>query len=124
MKANLVKVPFSKDTVICTKKSNISSYFSDVTKYIVIVYFTGLLLLFGAYLAWETRKVHISALNDSKLIGLSVYNVIIPCILVIPILGVVFDQPTIQFALTSFLTLFCTTFTLCFIFVPKVSESV
>ncbi|XP_078359757.1 gamma-aminobutyric acid type B receptor subunit 1-like isoform X1 [Oculina patagonica] len=82
--------------------------------------YKGLLLLFGAYLAWETRKVHISALNDSKLIGLSVYNVIIPCILVIPILGVVSDKPTIQFALTSFLTIFCTTFTLCFVFVPKI----
>ena len=96
---------------------------SDLTKYVVILYLTGLLLLFGAYLAWETRKVHISALNDSKLIGLSVYNVIIPCILVIPILGIVFDQPTIQFALISFLTIFCTTFTLCFVFVPKVSQS-
>lgn len=98
----------------------ISSCFSEVSNYVVILYLTGLLLLFGAYLAWETRKVHISALNDSKLIGLSVYNVIIPCILVIPILGIVFDQPTIQFALTSFLTIFCTTFTLGLVFVPKV----
>lgn len=98
----------------------ISSCFSEVSNYVVILYLTGLLLLFGAYLAWETRKVHISALNDSKLIGLSVYNVIIPCILVIPILGIVFDQPTIQFVLTSFLTIFCTTFTLGLVFVPKV----
>ena len=82
----------------------------------------GLLLLFGAYLAWETRKVHIPALNDSKMIGLSVYNVIIPCALVIPIVGLVHDRPTTQFALTSFLTIFCTTFTLCFVFVPKVSR--
>ena len=81
----------------------------------------GLLLLFGAYLAWETRKVHILALNDSKLIGLSLYNVIIPCILVIPILGVVADQPTIHFSLSSFLTIFCTSFTLSLVFVPKVS---
>ncbi|XP_067038730.1 gamma-aminobutyric acid type B receptor subunit 2-like [Acropora muricata] len=81
--------------------------------------YKGLLLLFGAYLAWETRKVHIPALNDSKMIGLSVYNVIIPCALVIPIVGLVHDRPTTQFALTSFLTIFCTTFTLCFVFVPK-----
>jgi len=82
--------------------------------------YKGMLLLFGAYLAWETRKVHIPALNDSKMIGLSVYNVIIPCILVIPILGLVRDRPTAQFGLTSFLTIFCTTFTLCFVFVPKI----
>ena len=83
----------------------------------------GLLLLFGAYLAWETRKVHIPALNDSKLIGSSVYNVIIPCILVFPILGVVADRPTIHFSLSSFLTIFCTSFTLSLVFVPKVSLS-
>ena len=82
--------------------------------------FVGLLLLFGTYLAWETRQVHIPALNDSKLIGMSVYNVIIPCVLVIPILGVVQDKPTTKFALTSFLTVFCTTLTLCLVFVPKV----
>ena len=29
----------------------------------------GLLLTFGAFLAWETRKVSIPVLNDSKLIG-------------------------------------------------------
>lgn len=80
------------------------------------------MLLFGAYLAWETRKVHIPALNDSKMIGVSVYNVIIPCILVIPIVGLVRDRPTTQFALTSFLTLFCTTLTLCLVFVPKVNK--
>lgn len=28
--------------------------------------YKGLLLLFGAFLAWETRNVTISALNDSK----------------------------------------------------------
>ena len=29
----------------------------------------GLLLIFGAFLAWETRKVTVPALNDSKYIG-------------------------------------------------------
>jgi gamma-aminobutyric acid type B receptor len=28
--------------------------------------YKGILLLFGAFLAWETRKVTITALNDSK----------------------------------------------------------
>ena len=30
---------------------------------------SGLLLLFGAFLAFETRKVTVPALNDSKFIG-------------------------------------------------------
>ena len=29
----------------------------------------GLMLIFGAFLAWETRKVTVPALNDSKFIG-------------------------------------------------------
>ncbi|XP_052223874.1 gamma-aminobutyric acid type B receptor subunit 2-like [Dreissena polymorpha] len=37
----------------------------------------GALLAFGAFLSWETRQVHIDALNDSKTIGLCVYNVVI-----------------------------------------------
>ena len=32
--------------------------------------FKGLLLLFGVFLAWETRGVTIPALNDSKAIGI------------------------------------------------------
>ena len=34
----------------------------------------GLLLVFGAFLAWETRKVTIPALNDSKYIGKILWN--------------------------------------------------
>ncbi|KAH3795721.1 hypothetical protein DPMN_149279 [Dreissena polymorpha] len=37
----------------------------------------GALLAFGAFLSWETRQVHIEALNDSKTIGICVYNVVI-----------------------------------------------
>ncbi|KAH7935137.1 hypothetical protein HPB52_004486 [Rhipicephalus sanguineus] len=34
---------------------------------------------FGCFLAWETRHVSIPALNDSKYVGMSVYNVVIMC---------------------------------------------
>ena len=37
--------------------------------------------MFGAFLAWETRNVQIPALNDSKYVGMSVYNVFIMCVL-------------------------------------------
>jgi len=36
---------------------------------VVIFCGSGLLLLFGAFLAFETRKVTVAALNDSKFIG-------------------------------------------------------
>ena len=40
-----------------------------------------ILQLFGAFLAWETRQVQVAALNDSKYIGMSLYNVTIMCVL-------------------------------------------
>lgn len=43
------------------------------------------LQIFGAFLAWETRNVSIPALNDSKHVGLSVYNVVIMCVMGAPI---------------------------------------
>jgi hypothetical protein len=86
------------------------------------LYFTGLLLLFGTYLAWETRKVHIPALNDSKLIGMCVYNTVILFTVVIPVKTVLLTNPTASFALMAFLTIFCTSFTLCVVFIPKVTN--
>lgn len=38
--------------------------------WLLLVYgFKGILLIFGLFLAWETRKVKIAALNDSHHIG-------------------------------------------------------
>lgn len=47
----------------------------------IIYAYKGMLLIFGAFLAWETRNVSIPALNDSKHVGLSVYNVVIMCVM-------------------------------------------
>ncbi|CAD5114120.1 DgyrCDS3266 [Dimorphilus gyrociliatus] len=54
---------------------------SHMTIWIGTVYaFKGLLLVVGCFLAWETRHVTMPALNDSKYIGMSVYNIVIMCI--------------------------------------------
>lgn len=49
----------------------------------LVAYFSlnNLLQLFGCFLAWETRHVNVSALNDSKYIGISVYIVVLMCII-------------------------------------------
>lgn len=76
--------------------------------------------IFGAFLAWETRHVSIPALNDSKHIGLSVYNVMIMCIMGAAIALVLQDRRDAVFILISVFIIFCTTATLCLVFVPKV----
>ena len=43
--------------------------------WLLLVYgFKGILLILGLFLAWETRKVKIAALNDSHHIGKSTYT--------------------------------------------------
>ncbi|XP_072048302.1 gamma-aminobutyric acid type B receptor subunit 2-like [Amphiura filiformis] len=82
--------------------------------------YKGLLLIFGAFLAWETRKVNIAALNDSKFIGISVYNVIILCTIGVTVSFLIGDDPEALYLFISGIIIFCNTVTLLVIFVPKI----
>lgn len=76
--------------------------------------------IFGAFLAWETRHVSIPALNDSKYVGMSVYNVVIMCVTGAAISFVLADKQDTMFIMLSIFIIFCSTGTLCLVFVPKV----
>lgn len=94
---------------------------------------------FGIFLAWETRHVSIPALNDSKYIGMSVYNVVsgiiptdglqthvsnsqvIMCVIGAGLSFVLKDQQDTAFLLISIFIMFCSTATLLLVFVPKVN---
>ena len=84
--------------------------------------YKGILLLFGLFLAWETRNVTIPALNDSKYIGMSVYNVfvlaVIGVIVAIALDGSMYYEA--PYAISSLCLIVCTTVTLLLVFVPKV----
>ncbi|CAM1321031.1 GABBR2 (predicted) [Pycnogonum litorale] len=84
--------------------------------------YKGLLMIFGCFLAWETRHVSIPALNDSKYVGMSVYNVVIMCSTGAAISFVLKDQQDASFIIISIFIIFCTTGTLCLVFVPKLVE--
>lgn len=88
----------------------------------IIYAYKGLLLAFGAFLAWETRNVTVPALNDSRHIGISVYNVVFPCALGMTVVNVVDNDPDVCYVVLSVLVVFCTTITLCFVFIPKVNR--
>nr|XP_032524798.1 gamma-aminobutyric acid type B receptor subunit 2 isoform X1 [Danaus plexippus plexippus]XP_032524799.1 gamma-aminobutyric acid type B receptor subunit 2 isoform X2 [Danaus plexippus plexippus] len=113
--------PTSEDIVIVQENEYCQSERMPI--FIGIIYaYKGLLLIFGAFLAWETRHVSIPALNDSKHIGLSVYNVLIMCIMGAPIALVLADHKDALFVLIAIFIIFCTTGTLCLVFVPKLVE--
>lgn len=77
--------------------------------------------MLGCFLAWETRNVTIPALNDSKYIGMSVYNSVIMCIIAAPLLHLLNDQQDVCFMIISIFIIFCATATLCLVFLPKVT---
>ncbi|XP_053619269.1 gamma-aminobutyric acid type B receptor subunit 2 isoform X2 [Plodia interpunctella] len=113
--------PTSEDIVIVQENEYCQS--ERMTIFIGVIYaYKGLLLVFGAFLAWETRHVSIPALNDSKHIGLSVYNVLIMCIMGAAIALVLSDHKDALFVLIAIFIIFCTTATLCLVFVPKLLE--
>ncbi|KAL4706640.1 hypothetical protein ACJJTC_005025 [Scirpophaga incertulas] len=113
--------PSSEDIVIVQENEYCQS--ERMTIFIGVIYaYKGLLLVFGAFLAWETRHVSIPALNDSKHIGLSVYNVLIMCIMGAAIALVLADHKDALFVLIAIFIIFCTTATLCLVFVPKLER--
>lgn len=84
--------------------------------------YKGLLLLFGIFLAWETRNVAIPALNDSKYIGMSVYNVFVLSIIGASVSlafqgSLHYEAP---YAILSICLIMSTSVTLLLVFVPKV----
>ena len=89
----------------------------------ILFAYKGILLLFGLFLAWETRNVRIPALNDSRYIGMSVYNVavlsIISAIVAFAMDGSVHYYEAL-YAISSLCLIVCTSVTLLLVFVPKV----
>ena len=95
-----------------------------ITIWLGAVYaYKGLLLLFGIFLAWETRKVKIPALNDSHYIVVCVYNVVIMSVLAVVVSNLLSQGKflTTAYVLVTMCIFVTTTATLCFLFVPKVS---
>ncbi|XP_072028662.1 gamma-aminobutyric acid type B receptor subunit 2-like [Amphiura filiformis] len=98
--------------VICT--SNWEPYWIGAL-YVI----EGLLLVFGAFLSWETRKVHMPVLNDSKQIGTSIYIVVTTNFAAVPV-SIAVQNPSARYALLATLIITSITVPLCLVFLPKV----
>lgn len=84
--------------------------------------YKGLLLAIGVFLAWETRNVNYPALNDSRQIGISVYNVVL-CSSIAILLDFALKQRTsvnTSFVLSGTLVNICISFSLGLLFLTKV----
>ncbi|XP_038063944.1 gamma-aminobutyric acid type B receptor subunit 1-like [Patiria miniata] len=79
----------------------------------------GLLLIFGLFLAYETRNMTVRDLNDSRYVGMSVYNVSVLCIITAPVTIIIRSQQDAVFGFAALTVIFCSTITLILTFVPK-----
>nr|XP_006823238.1 PREDICTED: gamma-aminobutyric acid type B receptor subunit 2-like [Saccoglossus kowalevskii] len=94
---------------------------SKMEYWLVVIYSTkAILMLLGAFLAWETRTVSISILNDSHYIGICIYNVVLLSVLGAPLAYLLRSQPKISYIITSAFVIVGTTVTQCLVFVPKI----
>lgn len=82
--------------------------------------FKGLLLVFGLFLSYETRSVKLKEINDSRLVGMSVYNVVVLCLITAPVSIVISSQQDASYAFISLAIIFCCYISMGLIFVPKV----
>uniref|UniRef100_A0A1I8GNL1 G_PROTEIN_RECEP_F3_4 domain-containing protein n=1 Tax=Macrostomum lignano TaxID=282301 RepID=A0A1I8GNL1_9PLAT len=87
----------------------------------IIIGMKAIFLLFGIFFAWETRTVHVEVLNDSKTIGVCVYNT-----MVMGLIGVVLDfalpnsAVDLRHLLLSSCVIICSTTTVLLVFGGKI----
>ncbi|XP_014672473.1 PREDICTED: norrin-like [Priapulus caudatus] len=65
------------------------------------------------------KKVTVEALNDAKYIGLSIYTVVILCVIGIPVSIILQGQVDAGFLIASAILILATTTTLMLVFVPR-----
>ncbi|XP_069101175.1 gamma-aminobutyric acid type B receptor subunit 1-like [Argopecten irradians] len=88
----------------------------------VIYGYKGILLLFGIFLAYETRSVKLKQVNDSRFVGMSIYNVVVLCVITAPITLIISNQQDASFAFLALAILLCSFLSMGLIFVPKIVE--
>jgi len=94
-----------------------SSEHSQIFLIILFIY-KGLLVLFGCFLAFSTRKVA-SAYNESRQIGTAMYSIFFVGAILVPLIFLLDVKPDIEFSLISVATLWVLTITLGYLFLPK-----
>ncbi|KAJ8943717.1 hypothetical protein NQ318_012484, partial [Aromia moschata] len=78
--------------------------------------------IFGLFLAYETRSLKVKQINDSRYVGMSIYNVVILCLITAPVTMVIASQQDASFAFVALAIVFCCFLSMALIFVPKVIE--
>ncbi|XP_046849982.1 gamma-aminobutyric acid type B receptor subunit 2-like isoform X2 [Xenia sp. Carnegie-2017] len=85
-----------------------------------LMIYKGLLIVFGIFITWETRNVSFPGLNDSKYIGMCVYNIFITIAVILPLKLLAFKtNVNVSYIVVTSSIMLCTTLTLVLMFFPK-----
>ena len=69
---------------------------------------------------FETRKIKIKELNDSRMVIFSVYTIVVAGIAVAPVIALLSDRVTVKYAIIGIICLASATLLLGMNFIPKV----
>ncbi|XP_065346154.1 gamma-aminobutyric acid type B receptor subunit 1 isoform X2 [Cloeon dipterum] len=84
--------------------------------------YKGLILIFGLFLAYETRSIKVKQINDSRYVGMAIYNVVVLCLITAPVIMVIASQQDASFAFEALAIIFCCFLSMALVFVPKIAE--
>jgi len=87
----------------------------------VLFAYKGFVLLAGLFLAFETRKVKYTALNESRFITASIYGAVITAIALTPIGLLLQSYPNTQYGVSGIMIMLSITLILGLVFASKVS---
>ena len=65
--------------------------------------YKGLQLILGLFLAYETRSVKLKQINDTRLVGMAIYNVVVLCMITAPVMLVIGNMLLTKVSILSFL---------------------
>ncbi|XP_022082609.1 gamma-aminobutyric acid type B receptor subunit 1-like isoform X2 [Acanthaster planci] len=118
--------------ILCTTDEDVALYRKFVELHVkctstydtiwtmALIIYKAFVVVFGAFLAWSTRNVNVPGLNDSYYVGLSIYNTVICCVVVVPLSILNVSSMGVTYALVAGFLLLCTTMSLCMLFIPKI----
>ena len=86
----------------------------------VLFVYKGIVLLAGLFVAFETRKVTLASLNESRYIAMSIYGAVIVSIALTPIGLLLEDFPNAQYGILGIMIILCVTIILGLVFITKV----
>lgn len=96
---------------------------ADLTLWLVVILaFKALLVLAGGFLAWQTRKLYIPALNDTQHCVSCMFVVVVFCVAGAIVAFTATLYPSVYYGVIGGLVIFATTLILVLLFINKVGH--